>query len=170
MSPTGPARMSSRELTAHPERVGTTRSKGNRAEPRTPAIKPVTKCQPNSSPGLEFRRVHRSARSVATKRDARGVDRNSVRSEGVKFHFWNYISMRCEKANPCLAPCIRSGGMPQTCQKTAWAELFEFSTAVAPDFDAERPCGLEANLAALRFSLAGHACAWCEICLGRQRP
>jgi hypothetical protein len=26
------------------------------------------------------------------------------------------------------------------------------------------------NLAALCFGLAGHARAWCGICLGRQRP
>jgi hypothetical protein len=45
-------------------------------------------------------RVHSSARPVAAKRNARCVDRNSVRRQRAEFRFWNYISVRRKNADP----------------------------------------------------------------------
>src|SRR5207342_1429822 len=52
-------------------------------------------------------RVHCSARLVATKRNARCVDRNSVRSQRAKFRFRNYVTVRRKKTDPRLSPSIR---------------------------------------------------------------
>ena len=57
--------------------------------------------------GIGDGRVHRFARLVATKRNARCVYRNFIRSQRAEFCFWNYISVRHKKTDPRFSPPIR---------------------------------------------------------------